>query len=123
ESERLDLADRRQLLAKVRIEQPQEERAQPLAGCRDIAEPEARVDEHQLARGLDEDAPARELAAQAGRPTVHQAPTQRARRDAVEVMEAHACEHSKSRARSVRLLRVLRVDVDVERVADRRVRT
>jgi hypothetical protein len=98
EPERLDLPHRRELDAKVRIEEPEKEPAEPLGGCGDIAEPVPGIDEHEPDIGLHEHAPACELAAKARRAAVHQAAPERARGDAVEMMNSHARSASKTRA-------------------------
>ena len=88
-AESLDLADRRQLFSEVGIEQTQKEPTQPLRGSRDIEQAETGIEQHQLGPELDEHASAGELAAQSTRAAVHQPTAERARRDAIEMMDAH----------------------------------
>ena len=94
----LDLAHGRQLLAKVRIEQAQEEPREPLRGISYVGEAVARIEQHEATVGLDEHAMARKLAAYVVRAQIHQPAAERARGDAVEVVHAHASTRSKSPA-------------------------
>src|SRR5690606_33545844 len=105
-----DLPHGRQLLAEVWAHEHQEEAAQPTAGIVHVLQAEAGVDEHEPGRRLEQQTMARELAALEERaaPAVHQPPAERTRRDAVQVMDAHAllfteAPRTRSKLRATRL--------------------
>src|SRR5207253_8812880 len=89
EAELLDLADRRDLGAKYRAREEQEEPAETARGILDVAQPESRIDEHEAAVSLEEQAVARETRAQGERAPVHERTAKRTAGNTVQVMHAN----------------------------------
>src|SRR5690606_27037155 len=87
----LELPDRRHFLAQLGAEEKEEEAAQPAPRIGDVAQAEPGVDEHEVRGSLDEQAMAGEAPAQRkSAAPVHERPAERARGDAVQVMDALA---------------------------------
>ena len=106
ETQPLDLARRRHLLAEIRADQSEEEPAQAAARVGHVAQPEPGIDQHQALARLHEQAMAAQVPAfeDVRRTPVHQPPAKRTGGDAVEVMHAHVglpCRRPESGAPSV----------------------
>jgi Domain of unknown function (DUF4383) len=110
ESKSRDLPDRRHLFAQIGTYEGEEKLAQPALGVVNVAQAEARIDEHEPGRGFEQKAVTGQLAAAQKplRPPVHEPAAERASGDAIEVVNAHGRPYARLVPRGMPLARTPR---------------
>lgn len=91
EAEPFNLTDCRHLFPEFGTDELEEKAAQSALRIGNVAEAEARIDEHETASGFDEQTVARQMPAADDRfgSVVHELAPERTSRDAVQMMNAH----------------------------------